>query len=217
MTAAELQHIADALKTSIVSGIKDALGDETKKVFDSSGNELHLTGNRAERDAYFQAEYEQLQADKIAKLDRAIAAVQSGNSANTRAGQDKIKEYKEEQERIRNGGISKKDAKDYEKKYNKAKFDAAVGVIRKIQDIAFQVIDLVFAFKRFNLEGQKNFFEYSQKLIEADAQYRNKQISAMTTTLNAFTTQIATDAAFASNKTLGGEALSNFTKSVTGE
>lgn len=217
MTAAELQHIADALKTSIVSGIKDALGDETKKVFDSSGNELHLTGNRAERDAYFQAEYEQLQADKIAKLNRAIAAVQGGASANTRAGQDKIKEYKEEQERIRNGGISKKDAKAYEKKYNKAKFDAAVGIIRKIQDIAIQVIDLVFAFKRFNLEGQKNFFEYSQKLIEADAQYRNKQISAMTTTLNAFTTQIATDAAFASNKTLSGEALSNFTKSVTGE
>lgn len=110
-----------------------------------------------------------------------------------------------------------KTEKEIEIEKNKEKFYKGKEVIDGISYAVEKVIDTVFIFKQFTLEGQKNLFEYSQKLIKADAQYRNKQLGAMSSAISAFTSQIATDAAFNINKDFGDEAMANLTKIVTGE
>ena len=202
----DLRELREALTDGIREGFENANtsgGGGTSNPRGTSGGSFIPDEERRNRE--------------IERILKENDAIRSGAHGNTALGQDRIRENDERVERLRNGGISEKDAKRYKVAKSKAKFSKAKDIVGMVKQIADMAIEITFAIKRYTLEGQKNFFEYSQKLIEADAQYRNKQISAMTTTFNAFTTQIATDAAFSSEKTLGGEVMANFTKNISGQ
>lgn len=205
LSAHDLRELRDALIDGIREGFENANtsgGGGTSGTGGTSGGGFIHDEERRNRE--------------IERILRENDAIRSGAHANTALGRDRIRENDERVERLRNGGISEKDVKKYREKKGKEKIGKAKEIIGQIKQIGDAVITIYFAYQRNSLAMQKNHFEQSQKILKADIEYRGKQMKNLTTTFNAFTSSIATDAAFASSKAANDVAMGQFGKSVTG-
>lgn len=158
ITVQELSQFKDDL----LNGLKDTF-NEGKKVFDKNGNELHLTGNRSERNAYFDALFEQNKGDKLAEIERQMSAIKG----NTGLAAQKLKELAEEKERIENGGISKGDLK----RYRQQKLVKTVGAIA---EIGKGIVDIIVAIGNKNIEITRANYEKNTKIIQANLEVQSK-------------------------------------------
>jgi hypothetical protein len=197
-------------KDDLLEGFKKTFTDETKKVFDEHGREMHLDGDKDKRKAYFDALFNQNKEDKKNELLRMMAEI----NGNTAAGEARIKEIKNELERLDNGGISEKDEKDFRNKQRKETMSKVQAAIQGIIQIAQGIAQIVFAFRRNELAIAKNYYENNSKLLKAELAIRQKQMATFNSTVSAFGS-LATDMAYATYQQSSTEAMGYYEQKVS--
>ena len=177
-------------KDDLLTGLKEAFGNEAKKVFDKSGNEIHLNGDN--RKEYFDNLYRQNKKDKQDEIQRQIDELATNTS---KLADLKRKELKEELERSKNGGISKKDEEKYKQQKNLELVNKISGAISGLSQIASAVSDGILAARKSQLKEGKNLFDKTQKTFQANLEMTNVVASNIISSITSFTTQLATEAA----------------------
>lgn len=196
-------------KDDLLEGFKKVFTDETKKVFDASGKK-EMSIEKDGRKAYFDALFNQNKQDKLDEIQRMIDSI----DGRTKLGAKKIEELENEKERLNNGGISKKDEKDFRNKQRKETMGNAQAAIKGIMQIAQGIAQIVFTFRRNELAIAKNYYENNSKLLKAELAIREKQMATFNSTVSAFGS-LATDMAYATYQASSTEAMGYYEQKVS--
>lgn len=166
ITIQQLNQLRDDLLEGFRTTFTNTFNNETSKVFDSNGNELHLTGNRDDRRAYYDALFEQNRNDRLAQIDRQIAEIRGHSALEVRL----LEKLNEEKERINNGGVSQKDIK-------LDKFKNLTKKVAAITQIIQAGVDAYVAIGERNLAVTEAYYNKSFKLMSLNLEYQGKILS----------------------------------------
>jgi len=179
------------LKESIIKGIAEGFNKVPN--YDSQGRNIGDFTKPIDKDArreYFNNLSKQSKQDKIDDLQRQIEDLRNSKYSNKRSVRKKIKDLSDEQERVQ-FGISKKDIAMGFADLMKEITNIVSGITQSIK----AGVDIDVAYKKSALQERKNLFDQTQKIFQANMEMTNVVADNVVTTITAFTTKTATEAA----------------------